>query len=189
MTLTKLNKDQVQKIALSTLGFIGLIYFYFNFFLGPLNRSRETMSKTIGELQAKTASSISEMKKTDSLEAQAREATTRYEAFKQTTADGAPIAWFPPKMRTFFGDQGIDKATVRLESTADFPQSELSDWLKDGWVIDLPQSEYGVLGKAIAELENTEALLSVQRVSIRGIPDEPQYQQVTLYAQTVFLKK
>ena len=48
MTLTKLNKDQIQKIVLSTLGFIGLIYCYFNFFLGPLNRSRETMSKTIG---------------------------------------------------------------------------------------------------------------------------------------------
>jgi hypothetical protein len=189
MMPTKLNKDQIQKIVLSTLGFIGLIYCYFNFFLGPLNRSREAMNKTIGELQAKTASSISEMKETDKLEAKAREATRRYEAFKQTTADGAPIAWFPPKMRTFFGDHGIDKATVRLESSADFPQSELSAWLKDGWVIELPQSEYGVLGKAIAELENTEALLSLQRVSIRGIPDEPQYERVTLYAQTVFLKK
>ena len=189
MMLKKFNKDQIQKIALSTLGFIGLIYCYFNFFLGPLNRSREAMSKTIWELQAKTASSMSEMKKTDNLEAQAKEATGRYEAFKRTTADGAPIAWFPPKMRTFFGEQGIDKATARLESSGDFPQSELSDWLKDGWVIDLPQSEYGVLGKAIAELENTEALLSVQRISIRGISDEPQYQQVTLYARTVFLKK
>ena len=147
------------------------------------------MTKTIAEVQAKTASSKSEMKKTDNLEAQAKEATGRYEAFKRTTAEGAPIAWFPPKMRSFFGNQGIDKAAVRLESSGDFPQPELSSWLKDSWVIDLPQSEYGVLGKAIAELENTEALLSVQKVSIRAIPDVPQYQQIALSVQTVLLKK
>jgi hypothetical protein len=189
MTPIKLNKDQIQKIILSTLGFIGLIYCYFNFFLGPLNRSRESMTKTIAELQAKTASSVDEIKKTDKLETQAKQATGRYEAFKRTTADGAPIAWFPPKMRSFFGYQGIDKAAVRLESSGDFPQPELSSWLKDSWGIDLPQSEYGVLGKAIAELENTEALLSVQRISMRAIPDQPQYQQVALSVQTVLLKK
>ena len=85
--------------------------------------------------------------------------------------------------------QGIDKAAVRLESSGDFPQAELSSWLKDSWAIDLPQSDYGVLGKAIAQLENTEALLSVQKVSIRAIPDVPQYQQVALSVQTVLLKK
>jgi hypothetical protein len=189
MTAIKLNKDQIQKIVLSVIGFIGLIYCYFNFFLGPLNRSRESMSKTIVELQGKTASSKNEIKKTDNLEIEAKQATGRYESFKRTTADGAPIAWFPPKMRSFFNNQGIDKAAVRLESSADFSQPELTNWLKDSWVIDLPQSDYGVLGRAIAELENTEALLSVQKVSIRAIPDAPQYQQVALSVQTVLLKK
>ncbi len=101
------------------------------------------MTKTIADVQAKTASSKTEMKKTANLEIQAKEATGRYEALKATTAEGAPIAWFPPKMRTFFADQGIDKVTARLESSADFKQPELSDWIKDTWAIDLPQSEYG----------------------------------------------
>ena len=54
------------------------------------------------------------MKKTANLEIQAKEATGRYEALKATTADGAPIAWFPPKMRTFFsrpGDQQSHRAS------------------------------------------------------------------------------
>ena len=34
----KFNKDQIQKIVLSVLGFIGLIYCYFTFFLGPLEQ-------------------------------------------------------------------------------------------------------------------------------------------------------
>lgn len=189
MKPTKLTKDQIQKIGLSAFGFVALVYCYFNFFLGPLNKSRAAMTVTIAKVQAKTASSLTEMKKTANLEVQAKEATVRYEALKATTADGAPIAWFPPKIRTFFGDQGISKVTARLESSADFKQTELSDWVKDTWAIDLPQSEYGDLGKAIAELENGEPLLAIQHIVIRAVPDEPQYQQVSLIAQTALLKK
>lgn len=185
----KFNKDQIQKIGLSVLGFVGLLYCYFNFFLGPLNKSRASMAMTIADVQAKTASSKTEMKQTANLEMQAKTATGRYEALKATTADGAPIAWFPPKMRTFFGEQGIDKVTARLESSADFKQPELSDWIKDTWAIELPQSEYSALGKAMAELENSEPLLAIQHVVIHAVPEEPQYQQVSLLAQTALLKK
>ncbi len=185
----KFNKDQIQKIVLSVLGFIGLIYCYFNFFLGPLNKSRASMAKTITDVEATTASSKTEMKKTANLEAQAKEATERYEVLKATTADGAPIAWFPPKMRTFFGDQGIDKVTARLESSADFKETELSDWIRDTWAIELPQSEYSDLGRAVAQLENSEPLLAIQHVVIHAVPEEPQYQQVSLLAQTALFKK
>ncbi len=185
----KFNKDQIQKIILSVLGFIGLLYCYFTFFLGPLEKSRSSMTATIAEVQAKTANSKTEMKKTANLEMQAKEATGRYEALKATTADGAPIAWFPPKMRTFFAEQGIDKVTARLESSADFKQPELADWIKNNWAIELPQSEYGALGKAIAQLENTEPLLAINHVVIHAVPEEPQYQQVSLMAQTALFKK
>ena len=49
----KLSKDQIQKLALSAIGFIVLLYVYFSFFLGPLNRSRDTMLATITDLQGK----------------------------------------------------------------------------------------------------------------------------------------
>ncbi|MGI8891103.1 MAG: hypothetical protein ACR2G0_10025 [Chthoniobacterales bacterium] len=185
----KLNKDQIQKIFLSALGFIGLIYCYFSFFLGPLDKSREAAVTQIAEVQEKTASSKTELKKTANLEMQAKEATGRYEALKATTAEGAPIAWFPPKMRSFFSEHGIDKVTARLESSGDFKQPELTDWIKDSWAIEMPQSEYTALGKAMAELENTEPLLAVQRISIHAVPEDPQYQQVSLLAETALLKK
>ena len=189
MTLKTLNKDQIQKIILSTLGLIGLIYCYFTFFLGPLNRSRAAMMQTMADVQAKTASSKTELKKTASLELQAKEATGRYEALKRTTADGAPIAWFPPKIRTFFAKYDIDKVTARLESSGDFKQPEMSDWIKDTWAIELPESDYEALGRAIADLENTEPLLAIQRIVIHGVPEQPQYQQVRVYAQTALFKK
>ena len=180
------NKDQIQKIILSVIGFIGLIYCYFTFFLGPLNKSRETMAQSIGETEAKTASSKTEMKKTAKLEIQAKKATTRYEALKHTTEEGAPIAWFPPKMRNFFESHSIEKAGVNLTSTSPFKEEELSDWIKDVWNIDLPAADFDALGKAIAALENKEPLLAVQKISIHAAPEDPQFQQVTLTAQTAF---
>ena len=187
MKMKKLSKDQIQKIILSSLGFIALIYCYFTFFLGPLNKSRATMTQSIADLQVKIASSKSEMKKTANLEMQAKEATTRYDALKSTTADGAPIAWFPPKMRNFFAAQGIDKAGVRMESSGPYKQPQLSDWIHDTWAIELPLSDYDTLGKTIAELENTEPLLAVQKIVIHALPEEPQFQQVSLTAQTALL--
>ena len=189
MNPKKLTKDQIQKIALSALGFVALIYCYFNFFLGPHNKSRASMMVSIANLQSKTASSKAEMKKTANLEIQAKEATSRYQTLKATTAEGAPIAWFPPKIRAFFADQGINKVTARLDSSTDFKEKELSDWIKNTWAIDLPQSEYGDLGNAIAELENSEPLLTIQHVVIHAVPDDPQYQQTSLIAQTALLKK
>ena len=187
MKPAKLNKDQIQKIALSIIGFIALIYCYFTFFLGPLNRSRATATQTIASLQEKIASSKNEVRKTANLEIQAKAATARYAAYKANTSGGAPIAWFPPKMRNFFGQDGIEKANVRLDGSTQFKEPELSDWVKDSWIIELPLSDFSPLGKAIADLENTEPLLAVQKIAIHAVPDDPQFQQVTLTAEAVML--
>jgi len=43
MSQARLSKDQIQKVALTGVGFVILLYVYFSFFLGPLNRSRNSM--------------------------------------------------------------------------------------------------------------------------------------------------
>lgn len=184
MKTTKLNKDQIQKIILSSIGFIALIYCYFTFFLDPLDHSREQMTQQIVDLQSKTASSKTEMRKTANLETQAKAATTHFQALKSMTQEGAPIAWFPPKMRKFFDHAGIGKATVQLASTASFKQPELSDWINDTWSIDAPAADFTAFGKAIAELENAQPLLAVQHLSIHAVPENPEFQQVSLTVQT-----
>jgi hypothetical protein len=189
MSVPKLTKDQIQKIALSTMGFFFLLYVYSNFFLGPLNRSRDTMLKTMKDKQTKLDSSKSEMAKAATLEQQAKNATSRFTALKGLNPEGAPIAWFPPRIKIFFANQQIDKAVARLENTSGFKQTELSNWTRYAWIIDLPQADYATVGKAIAELENTEPLLSITRLSIRTLADQPQFQQVTLTAANYIQKK
>ena len=189
MKQLKLSKDQIQKLLLSSMGFVVLVYVYFSFFLGPLNRSRDSMLSTITDVQNKIANSKTEILKGSNLEKQATTATTRFASLKALSPEGAPIAWFPPRMKAFFANQEIDKATARLESSVAYKEPDLAAWMRYNWLIELPQADFAVLGKAVSALENNEPLLSITRVNIRALADDQQFQQATLTASTAILKR
>ena len=63
-------------------------------------------------------------------------------------------------MKAFFANQEIDKATARLEASSTYKESDLANWMRYNWLIELPQADYSTLGKAVAGLENAEPLLS-----------------------------
>lgn len=185
----KLSKDQIQKLALSSIGFIVLVYVYFSFFLGPLNNNRDTTLAQITELQSKVASSKSELAKTANLEKQADASTKRFAALKALNPEGAPIAWFPPRMKAFFANQEIDKSTTKFETSVAFKETDLASWMRYNWALELPQADFSTLGKAVAALENAEPLLSITRISIKALPEDPQFQMVTLSASTAMMKR
>lgn len=189
MTNGKLTRDQIQKLVLSSMGFVVLVYVYFSFFLGPLNKGRTTAERTTVDLQAKLASSKTETTKASNLETQASAATTRFAALKALNPEGAPIAWFPPRMKVLFANQQIEKATVRLEGSTAFKESEMVEWNRFNWTIELPQTDFATLGKALATVENTEPLLAVTRLTIRALGDDPQFQQVSLGASSTIMKR
>lgn len=189
MKQSKFTKDQIQKLVLSGMGFIVLVYVYFSFFLGPLNKSRDSMQAKITDLQNKIAASKGEITKAANLEKQATSATGRFAALRNLSPEGAPIAWFPPRMKLFFAGQQIDKATARLEGSAPFKEPELAAWMKFNWIIDMPQTDFATVGPALAALENSEPLLSISKLSIHAMAETPQFQQVTLSATTAILKR
>ena len=185
----KLDKEQTKKLVLGIFGLIGLLYVYFAFFLGPLNKSAQAAKARMQELQSKLASSKGEMSKAARLEESARAATAHYDALRALSPDGAPIAWFPPRIKAFFAGQQIDRANVRLESSTPFKEKELAIWTRYLWLIDLPQADFGTLGRAIALLENSNPLLTINKLTVRASPDSPEFQQVTLLASTIIDKK
>lgn len=189
MKLPKLNKDQIKKLALSAMGFVFLLYVYFSFFLGPLQRSRAATLAQIADRQNKIDTSKTEVAKAATLERQAKDAMARFAALKALAPEGAPIAWFPPRMKAFFAEQGIDRAVARLESNTNFKQNELASWTKYNWLIELQQADFSALGNSIAGLENTQPLLAITRLSIHVLPDQPQFQQVAIAATMVIEKR
>src|SRR5213080_1857643 len=189
MNLPKLSKDQIKKLSLSAMGFVVLLYVYFSFFLGPLQKIRTAALAQIADQQKKIDSSKMEVAKAATLERQAKDAMARFAALKALTPEGAPIAWFPPRMKAFFASQQIDRAVARLESNTNFKQNELAAWTKYNWLIEMPQADFAALGKAIAELENREPLLSITKLTIHVVANEPQFQQVGIAATTVIEKR
>jgi hypothetical protein len=189
MSATLQKKEKIKKISLSAMGFVVLVYVYFSFFLGPLNRSRDTMLAAMKDKQAKLSSSKDEMAKATTLEHQAKAATTRFAALKGLNAEGAPIAWFPPRIKVFFANAHLDKAVARLENSTTPKDPELAGWMKYNWVIDIPQADYSAAGKAIADLENAEPLLSITRLTIRAQADQSEFQSVDLVATNFIQKK
>src|ERR1700704_5150137 len=143
----KIKKDQVQKLVLSTIGFFILLYVYFNFFLGPLNKSRDAMVLEIDDRQRKLSDSKNEITKAANLEHQAAKATARFAALKALNPEGAPIAWFPPRIKAFFANQEIDKSTTKFETSVAFKDTDLANWMRYNWVLELPQTDFATLGK------------------------------------------
>src|ERR1700730_3419268 len=188
-SLPKLNKDQIKKVSLTAMGLVILLYVYFNYFLGPLNKSRAIALDKIKDRQSKLDSSKGDISKTTNLDHQAAKAGARYAALRALNPEGAPIAWFPPRIKVFFANQQIDKANARPESNTAFKEKELTEWQKYNWTIELPQADFDALGTAIAQLENSEPLLSIIKIKIQAQGSEPQFQQVALTAATIIQKR
>ena len=184
-----MNKDQLKKLMLGGLGLIALLYVYFSFFLGPLNKSRNAVQAKVKDLQTKISTSKTEISKATKLEETAHSATVRYDALRALSPDGAPIAWFPPRMKTFLTSHQIDKGTTRLETNSAFKEKELASWSRYLWIIDLPQADFESLGNALAELENTNPLLSSRKLRIAAATEDPEMQKVVFTISTIIYKK
>ena len=90
-------------------------------------------------IEPKIAGAKAQMKKTQSLEASAPAAAETLDRIKALIPEGAPVAWFPPRIQDFFKRQGIEKSSVRLNN--EFADKELPGFRKLFWSIELPKVE------------------------------------------------
>jgi hypothetical protein len=178
----KLDQEQIKKIFLAVLLLIALLYGYFNYLLGPLQLSEKRATDGIAAALPQISADKKELNNATALEQQAPQATAFLDSIKNSIPDGAPIAWFPPKITDFFKGRGIDKCTTHLISEAADP---LPGFKRMVWSVDIPRVEFVPLGQAVAELENSEPLLTVLNVSIDAAREDAQYQHATLTLTTL----
>ena len=178
----KFDKEQSKKVILSGLLLIALLYCYFSLLLGPLASHEAGAEKSMKDLQPQIAAARLQMIQTQAVEARAPVANETLEQIKSMIPEGAPVAWFPPRMVEFFKRQGIDKSSTRL--TGEEADGGLPGFRKLYWTIDLPKVEFAPLAIAIAGLENEEPLLEITGVEI-GTGGDPQYQHGSLTVCTI----
>jgi hypothetical protein len=177
--MNKLSKDQWQKIFLSTLLMLGLIYCYFTFLIFPTSETDAKNLETIAGLDGKLAKARTAEVRSRSIEAQARAAQETLAQVDDMIPEGEPIAWFPPKMHDFLERQNLKNAVVHPAGSA-AAEAGLGDLKSENWTIEVPQSGFAQLGIALAGLENEEKLLQITHLQITTQVDDPEKQHVTI---------
>ena len=102
MRMPRLSKDEIKKYILSLLGLIVLLYCYSTFLLRPLNQARARMIMTMADREEKLAEGKKTLGVAAQLEQTARNSIARSTTLEKLTPAGAPVAWFPPLVKSFF---------------------------------------------------------------------------------------
>lgn len=179
----KLGKEEFQKIAFSVILLAALLYAYFTMLLGPLDTREKAYHKTISELTPQIAKANSVIKATQALENSAPEVSGTLDQIKSLIPEGAPVAWFPPKISDFFKRQGIEKCMAH--PGAETFDKDLPGFKKIAWNIDIPRVEAVPLAIAIAALENENPLWEITNLQIEASKENVQYQSAHLVVLTI----
>jgi len=179
----KLGKEEIQKIFLSFLLLVGLLYCYFNMLLGPLSDEQTKAQNAIADLTPKINDANAIIKDVKVREKTAPEVSAVLDEIKAGIPDGAPIAWFPPAIIGFFKRQGIDKCNIHVISSG--PVNNLPGFTKFSWNLSLPRVEVAPLATTLAALENEQPLLEITELHINASKDDVQYQTATLTLTTI----
>ncbi len=183
--MNRFNKEQKQKIFLSGLLMVGLVYCYFSFLLDPLARSDAAHRTQIEALEGSLAKAKTAVKRSKAVQDQAQSAEEMLAQVSDMIPDGAAIAWFPPRIRAFFDRHALKGAAVRSGSLDGPPDPALHNFRSADWTIDLPQAGIVPLGIALAGLENEEKLLEITHLQIASLADSPEKQHVSISATTL----
>ena len=176
----RLSKDQIQKSLLSLIGLVVLVYCYWTFFLGPLDQSQTKMKLATADREDKLARGAKTLKEAARLEETGRDSVARSAKLQELTPPGAPLAWFPPLIKSFFAADQIELGPVRLLNTIAFKEPEMAAYFKTDWLIEIPRGDFRILGGCIARLENERLFSRVTNIRIHSVPEEPEIQTVIL---------
>jgi len=179
----KLGKEEIQKIFLSILLLLGLMYCYFTLLLGPLDKQQSDAISQVGDLNPKIASASAVIRDVAAREKDAPAIAQTLDQIKSSIPDGAPIAWYPPTLITFLKHQGIDKCTVHVGGESG--DKDTPGFKRFTWSVSIPSVEVSMLGKAIAALENEQPLLEITDLQVGALKDNVQYQNATFSITTI----
>ena len=183
--MNKLNKDQVQKIFLSALLMIGLVYCYFTFLIDPLTKRDTNNAVALEDLSGKLEKAKGEVKRSHAAQDQAKSAEETLAQVGDMIPEGAPIAWFPPRLHAFFDRHNLKNVAIQTSGIDAEPSKDLGGFRNAKWTVDLPQAGIAQLGIAVAGLENEEKLLEINHLQIAAVSDAPEKQHVTMNVQTL----
>jgi hypothetical protein len=179
----KLTKDQIQKIGLGAMMLVGVIYAYNEFLLSPLQQEQEVAKAALATLDPQVVAAKKQIAKTKTLEAKGPETDLLIKQVGDMIPEGAPVAWFPPKMTDFFKRQGIEKVAARMNN--EFAEKDMPGFRRISWSLDVPGAEFVKLAAALSALENEEPLFEIHSVDVETNRESTQFQHITVNINSI----
>ncbi len=174
----KLNKDQIQKIGLSAMMLVGVVYAYSEFLLGPLQQERAVATASLAALDPQVTAAKKQIARTKGLEAKEPATNLLIQQVGDMIPEGAPVAWFPPRLTDFFKRNGIEKVAARMNNES--TEKDLPGFRRINWSLDIPSAEFVKFIAALSSLENEEPLFEVQALEVDTSRDSTQFQHITV---------
>lgn len=184
----KPSPDQTKKTVLILIALAALVYGYFSFLLSPLQTSQARIINTTAELENKIAASKKMVAHVSQLEQSATRAIGMSEKIDGMIPDGAPLAWVPPRIKSFFATDEMEIGAIRLLNSSPLKQPELSAFGINQWVVEFPRVNFLALAKSMARFENENPLWSILIVRVATEQAAPEEQFVTLTIATLVKK-
>jgi hypothetical protein len=174
----KLGKEEIQKLALGVLLLIGVVYSYFDMLLFPELKKQEAIRKNIESLTPEIAKAKDQIKRAQDLEKSAPARTQVVPQVQAMIPDGAPVAWFPPRVSEFFKRHNIDKVAARMNTET--AEKELPGFRRITWTIDLPKVDFVRYGQAICALENEDPIVEITSLLLEMSSDDVETQHALI---------
>jgi hypothetical protein len=174
----QLQKEEIQKIVLGGIMLVVLLYTYFFVILTGLTKAEALAKKTLLELQPKIDASQKDIMALKALKEKKPAAQQTGDAVDALIPEGAPMAWFPPRIADFMKRHGVSHCTTRL--TNEIKEQGIPGYKRLTWTVELPQVEFIPLSIALAGLENEEPLLEITTIQIEATRNDPQFQRVLM---------
>jgi hypothetical protein len=174
----KLGKEEIQKLALGILMLIGVVYSYFDMLLFPELKKQGAVAKNIASLTPEITKAKEQIKRVHELEKSAPGQTQVVPQVEKLIPDGAPVAWFPPRIGELFKKQGIDKVAAKMNTET--AEKDLPGFRRITWTVDFPKVDFIGYARALSTLENDEPLVAVTSLAIEPSADDIESQRALI---------
>jgi hypothetical protein len=183
--MPKFNKDQIQKMVLSAILLIFLVYAYFEFLMGPLSREDAANKKAIAEFQTKIEEARKQIKLGKNASERAVSSVSTMNTIESMIPKESAIAWFPPLVNQFFAKRGIPKVSLQLRTTEVVPGEGLDRFKYFMWDANFAPASAVTVISAISEFENEMPLLAIRSIKIDTTTGTPEEQRVICEFRTL----
>lgn len=178
--MNKLPKEQLQKIVMMVIFFIILVFVFLSYLISPIGKQKETIVAGNTALEKQVKGAKQQISTTRNLETQSTAAIDTIDRVNELIPEGAPIAWFPPRIERHFAAHDIPGASPRLVNSSPPAEAALASYNEMEWSLTISKVDFFKFAIALAGLENEHPLLKVTSLRISADAENPAVQNIEM---------